>query len=90
MSEVTSLDYKEKLIEEGTYTKSLMSVSQLGDSSLVNILKKILEHPKYRKSRHTHLVWDIASRGSSLSARQRACLEIHCAIEAPKVQMEIA
>ena len=81
---VCSLDYKEELMYNPNYGPRLQEAISFADRTLTSVLKKTIGHPKYRKNRHTNLVLDIMEY-DDFSLKQRACLEIHYAIETEKL-----
>ena len=82
--EISALDYKEELMnsEIGYWLKQ---VDQVDEQTLINMLRKVMSHPEYRRNRYSALVIDIMQRNGDFSAKQRACLEIHYAIESIKL-----
>lgn len=80
MREINSLDYKQELMDsELGYW--LRQAEQVEESTLLSLLRKTIGHPQYRRNRYTSMVIDIMQKNGDFTARQRACLEIHYAVE---------
>lgn len=82
--EISALDYKEELMnsELGYWLKQ---VEQVDEPMLIDLLRKTLGHPKYQRNRYTQMITDIVQRNGGYTPRQRACLEIHYAVESVKL-----